>query len=146
MLFHQLYDLYESHHLTGPPLYTWLIRCSQAMYFTLFHSNKPVVSVRHVCHIKPLVEASIVVLQPQLILSKMFNPFTLNRLCGFTSLLPLVMSSVLTVKCLSANLCRVKRSFKPYQNEQDSVKEAGETSSTKTANCDSKYMQNDDIP
>ena len=31
MLFHQLYDFYESHHLTGPTLYTWLIRCS--LYF-----------------------------------------------------------------------------------------------------------------
>ena len=27
---------------------------------------------------------------------------------------------------LSTNLCRVKRSFKPYQNEHDSVKETGE--------------------
>ena len=27
---------------------------------------------------------------------------------------------------LSANLCRVKRSFKPYQNEHDSVQESGE--------------------
>ena len=27
---------------------------------------------------------------------------------------------------MSANLCRVKRSFKPYQNERDSVKETGE--------------------
>jgi len=146
MLFHQLHDSYESHHLTGPPLYTWLIRCSQAVYFTLFHSNEPVVSVGHVCHIKSLVAASVVVLQSQLILSKMFNPFALNRLCGFTSLLPLVTSSVLTVTSLSANFCRVKRSFKPYQNEQDSVKEAGEASSTKMANSDSEYMQNDDIP
>ena len=81
MLFHQLYlyDSYESHHLTGPSLYTWLIRCSQAMYFLLFHSNKPVVSIGHVCHIKPLVTASIVVLQSQLILPKMFNPFALIR-------------------------------------------------------------------
>ena len=31
------------------------------MYFILFHSNKPVVSIGHVCHIKPLVTASIVV-------------------------------------------------------------------------------------
>ena len=37
------------------------------------------------------------------------------------------MSSVLTVgTTLSTNLCRVKRSFKPYQNEHDSVKETGE--------------------
>ena len=29
---------------------------------------------------------------------------------------------------LSANLCRVKRSFKPYQNEHNSVKDTGERS------------------
>ena len=35
----QLYDSYESYHLTEPPLYTCLMRCIQVMYFTLFHSN-----------------------------------------------------------------------------------------------------------
>ena len=45
------------------------------------------------------------------------------------SLLQLVMSSVLMFKnfvltILSANLRRVKRSFKLYQSEHDSVKEA----------------------
>ena len=39
---------------------------------------------------------------------------------------PPVMPSVLMVKSsFSAILCRVKRSFKPYQNEHDSVKKAG---------------------
>lgn len=41
MLFHQLYlyDSCKSNHLTGLPLYTCLMRCSHAMYFTLLHSN-----------------------------------------------------------------------------------------------------------
>ena len=29
---------------------------------------------------------------------------------------------------VAANLCKVKRSFKPYQNEHNSVKDTGETS------------------
>ena len=42
------------------------------------------------------------------------------------SLQPPVMPSVLMVKSsFSANLCRVKRSFKPYHKENDSVKKAG---------------------
>ena len=115
------------------------------MYFLLFHSNKPVVSIGHVCHIKPLVTASIVVLQSQLILSKMFNPFALISVPA-TACDVISFNSQVLVSELVPDLCRVKRSFKPYQNEQDSVKEAGEASSTKTANCDSKYMQNDHIP
>ena len=38
--------------------------------------------------------------------------------------MPSTASDVRTT--LSTNLCRVKRSFKPYQNEHDSVKETGE--------------------
>ena len=41
----------------------------------------------------------------------------LNRLSGTSSLAPLVTSSIY--------LCRVKRSFKPRQNERDSVNEVG---------------------
>ena len=39
-------------------------------------------------------------------------------------MVPSTASDVRTT--LSTNLCRVRRSFKPYQNEHDSVKETGE--------------------
>ena len=51
----------------------------------------------------------------------------LNRPCRSRSFLPIVMSSVLMVKD-KTNLCRVKRSFKPYQNEHNSFKDTGERS------------------
>ena len=40
---------------------------------------------------------------------------------------------------LSANLCRVKRSFKPYQNKRDSVKDTGENGE-KPCNIDRKIF------
>ena len=40
---------------------------------------------------------------------------------------------------LFANLCRVKRSFKPYQNEHDSVQESGEKGK-KPCNIDLKIL------
>ena len=51
--------------------------------------------------------------------------------CGSTSLTSLMTSSVLTVReTLAPNLCSMKRSFKPYQNEEDlfnSEREKGKT-------------------
>ena len=38
----------------------------------------------------------------------------------------------------ATNLCRVKRSFKPYQNEHNSVKDTGEKGKKKTCNIDLK--------
>ena len=49
-----------------------------------------------------------------------------NHVRGFMSLLSLVMSSVMSRTTLSPNLCRVKRFFKPYQNEYNSVKGVAE--------------------
>ena len=55
---------------------------------------------------------------------------TCNRPCGSMSLLSLVTSSVLMVigqgQLCPLTCAGVKRSFKPYQNEQNSVKDTGE--------------------
>ena len=57
-----------------------------------------------------------------------------------TSFLPLVTSSVLTSGAtLSANFCRVKRCFKPYQNEHNSVKDTG-GKGQKPCNIDLKIL------
>ena len=62
-----------------------------------------------------------------LVRKKSLNPYFTSELpitghncpCESTSLLMPMTSSVLTVKDNFAYLCRVKRSFKPYQNEYD---------------------------
>ena len=46
---------------------------------------------------------------------------------------------------MSANLCRVKRSFKPYQNEHNSVKDTGEKGK-KPCNIDLKISSYPKIP
>ena len=57
---------------------------------------------------------------------------TRNRPCGSMSLLLLVTSSILMVigqgQLCPLTCAGVKRSFKPYQNEQNSVKDTGERS------------------
>ena len=64
----------------------------------------------------------------------------LSRPCWSRSFLPLVTSSVLTSGAtLSANFCRVKRCFKPYQNEHNSVKDTG-GKGQKPCNIDLKIL------
>ena len=64
-----------------------------------------------------------------------FNPFAPephNCPCTSSSLLPLVMSSVeMPRTTFPTTLGRVKRSFKPYQNEHEAVKKNGEKGKTK---------------
>ena len=40
MLFRQLYDSYESHHLTGPTLFTCLMRCSEKLFTSLYSTQR----------------------------------------------------------------------------------------------------------
>ena len=54
------------------------------------------------------------------------------------SLLPLVISSVLMVE--DNFVCRVKRSFKPYQNEHNSLEDTGEKGK-KPCNIDPKIAK-----